>query len=103
MRNITWHLKKGIEGAYFQNLNLKVSDGGFREKITEYLFTANIANELLKWRHGFWYRRFVIHVEYDADEFCTGAFSQFRLIRMCVGVSIWQTEMDDSISLFWKT
>jgi len=70
MKNIFESIKKGMENAYYQN-NLFSSDYYLiQEKITEYLFTVNVAQELLKNLLP----NTSIHLEYDAYDFINNAF-----------------------------
>ncbi|RLD56364.1 MAG: hypothetical protein DRJ01_15340 [Bacteroidetes bacterium] len=74
------YIKKGMEKAYRENLVLKTSFDELQPKIIEYLFTINIAQQLLKWNdeNSFLYS---IHLEYDANKFLNDAFINKKIER----------------------
>lgn len=70
MNEIYESIKKGIDNAYNQ-FNLFNSDYHLiQENITEYLFTVNVAQELVKSLSS----NTTIHLEYDAYDFINNAF-----------------------------
>ena len=80
MCNIESFIKNGITGAYYENLILKVPNNDLQDRVTEYLFTVNVAQQLIKWQGTPDGSNRIIFLEYDATEFKTNAFPQLRWV-----------------------
>lgn len=73
MIDISTYIINGMINGYHQNLVLKTSWDSLQSTITEYLFTVNIAQELIKWNEANNYNN-AIHLEEDATTFLRKGF-----------------------------
>lgn len=69
----------GLNSAYFENLALCDPDTDVQTKVTEYLFTVNVAQKLLELKRDGGLVNTAIKLEHDAGEFINGAFPRFKL------------------------
>lgn len=76
MDQITECIKNGFKNAYMQFKKLNVDEYEFQNKITEYYFTVNVVQELLKKEILNIIPNSSIHLEYDAYNFINNAFDK---------------------------
>ena len=82
MEAIEEHIIRGYKNGYFENMYLNTQGGDFQSQATEYLFTVNIAQQLLGWRSSLAQNyRYSIRFEYSASEFKNNCFLAFRIER----------------------
>ncbi len=71
------HIIQGLKNGYSQNLVLKTDFDTLQSTTIEYLFTVNVAQELIKWNNDNSYK-YGIFLEYDATKFVQQAFEQAK-------------------------
>jgi hypothetical protein len=72
-------IQKGVDKGYFQELAFTGCGNAFEADITEYLFTVNVAQQLLEAKQANRWNSHSICLEYSADQFKANAFPLFLL------------------------
>lgn len=80
MRNIENYLMNGLRVGYQQNIVLKTELNENSKNNIEYLFTVNVAQQLIEWNEKEVKRGYAINLEYDVEEFLKNTFLPYRIV-----------------------
>jgi hypothetical protein len=72
-------IQRGVGKGYFQELAFSGCGNEFEADITEYLFTINVAQQLLEAKRANRWNDYSICLEYSANHFKANAFPEFLL------------------------
>ena len=72
-------IQKGVDKGYYQELAFAGCANAFEADVTEYLFTVNVAQQLLDSKQTNNWSAYSICLEYNADQFKANAFPLFLL------------------------